>query len=381
MAPEKSRQPTTRLMIAASETDANLFWATKFLAPDPVVFIEHRKKRYLILNDLEVDRGKKEAEVDKVLSYSDIEKKIGAKNGHRPNMSDVIAHVLKGLGAREITVPATFPLAYAEALKKRKFKTVPKPDPFYEERVLKTSAEKAAIKQALKHTGEAIQAAYRVLRESKIRGDRIYYRGEVLTSERLRQTINLHLMAHNCLGKHTIVAGGNQAVDPHCEGYGPLKPHQTIVMDVFPRSMDSQYFADMTRTVVKGKANEKIRKLWHTVKEAQEGAIKRVRAGVNGLDIHQWIHEYFEARGYRTGRVKGRMQGFFHGTGHGLGLDIHEAPRVSKASEILKAGTVVTVEPGLYYQGIGGVRIEDVVYVKKGGCEVLSHCPKILEIP
>ncbi|MCC7344813.1 MAG: aminopeptidase P family protein [Deltaproteobacteria bacterium] len=381
MSRAQSAKPATRLMIAASESDANLFWATRFLAPDPVVFIEHRGKRYLLLNDLEVDRGKKEAEVDKVLSYSEVEKKLTGKNGKKPMMSDVIAQVLKDLGAKELVVPATFPLSFALQLKKRKFKTLPKPDPFYEERVLKTAREKAAIKDALKHTGEAIQAAYRVLREAKIRGDRIYYRGEALTSERLRGTINLHLMAQNCLGKHTIVAGGNQAVDPHCEGYGPLKPHQTIVMDVFPRSMDSQYFADMTRTVVKGKANEKIRRMWHTVKEAQEGGIRRIRAGVDGRDVHQWIQDYFEARGYKTGRVKGRMQGFFHGTGHGLGLDIHEAPRVSKVSEILKAGTVVTVEPGLYYRGIGGVRIEDVVYVKTGGCEVLSHCPKILEIP
>lgn len=326
----KSSLPTTRLMIAASESDANLFWATKFLAPDPVVFIEHRKKRYLILNDLEVDRGKREAEVDKVLSYSEIEKKLRSKNGHKPQMSDIIARVLGDLGTKEVTVPATFPLAFAAALQKRKIKTIPKPDPFYEERVLKTRAERKAIEQALRHTAQAIQAAYRTLRESKIRGNRIVYRGEVLTSEGLRRVINLHLMANNCLGKHTIVACGNQAVDPHCEGYGPLQPHQTIVMDVFPRSMDSQYFADMTRTVVKGKANERIRRQWHAVKEAQEGAIRRIRAGVNGQDVHEWILDYFEKRGFQTGRVKGRMQGFFHGTGHGLGLDIHEAPRVSK---------------------------------------------------
>jgi Xaa-Pro aminopeptidase len=368
-------------MIAASETDANLFWATKFLAPDPVVFIEHRKKRYLILNDLEVDRGKKEAEVDKIFSYSELEKKLENRNGRKPQMSDVIARVLVDLGAKQVAVPSTFPLSFAENLKKRRIRTVPKADPFYEERVLKTAAEKAAIKQALRHTSEAIQAAYRTLREAKIRGNRLVYRGKVLTSESLRRVINMHLMANNCLGKHTIVACGDQAVDPHCEGYGPLKPHQTIVMDVFPRSMDSQYFADMTRTVVKGKANDKIRRQWNAVKAAQEGAIRRIRAGVDGRDIHQWILDYFEKLGYRSGRVDGRMQGFFHGTGHGLGLDIHEAPRVSKISEVLKAGTVVTVEPGLYYRGVGGVRIEDVVYVTKTGCEVLSRCPKILEIP
>ncbi|HEX5034979.1 MAG TPA: Xaa-Pro peptidase family protein [bacterium] len=376
----KPRLPQTRLMVAASETDANLYWATKFLAPDPIVFIEHRKKRYLILNDLEVDRGRKEAEVDKVLSYSELEKKIAPK-GKRATMSEVIAFVLRDLGAKEIAVPSNFPLSFALGLKKQRFKTQALPDPFYADRVLKTKEEKAAIKRSLRFTSEAIQKAYQALGEAKIKNGYLYWRGAKLTSEILRGVINVYLMEKNCLGLGTIVAGGEQAVDPHCRGFGPLKAHQTIVMDVFPRSMDTQYYADMTRTVVKGKASDAVRKQWHTVKEAQEGAIKKVKAGVNGMAIHQWIHDYFEARGYKTGLVKGRMQGFFHGTGHGLGLDIHEAPRVSKISEILQAGTVVTVEPGLYYSGLGGVRIEDVVYVKKGGCEVLSHCPKVLEIP
>jgi len=271
-------------MIADSESDANLFWATKFLVPDPVIFIEHRGKRYLVLNDLEVDRGKKEANVDKVLAYSEIEKRLG-KNGKRPLYSDVIAQVLSDLKAKEVCVPATFPLLQAENLKQRKIKVTAKADPFYEERVVKERAEKKAIERTQTHIGNAIQQAYQVLRESKIKGSRIVWRGETLTSERLRSVIDLYLLEQNCAAKHTIVAGGNQAVDPHCRGTGPLKPHQTIVLDVFPRSMDTQYFGDMTRTVVKGKANEKVRKLWHTVKTAQEGGIRMVRAGINAQDV------------------------------------------------------------------------------------------------
>jgi Xaa-Pro aminopeptidase len=375
------KSPLTRLMIADSESDANLFWATKFLVPDPVIFIEHKNKRYLILSDLEVDRGKKEAQVDRVIPYSDLEKKFSRRNGKKPKTADVIGQVLHDLKAREIWVPASFPLLHAENLRKRKFKVSAKPDPFYEERVLKTKQEAAAIRKTQTHIAHAIQEAYRALRESRIKGGKILYRGAVLTSEVLKGIINLHLLKNNCLAKHTIVAAGNQAVDPHCGGYGPIRPHQTIVMDVFPRSMETQYFGDMTRTVVKGKASEKIRRLWQTVKEAQEGGIRRVRAGVNAQEIHQGIQNFLEAKGYRTGRIRGRMQGFFHGTGHGVGLDIHEAPRVSRIPEVLKAGMVITIEPGLYYHGIGGVRIEDVVYVKKNRGEVLASCPKILEIP
>jgi Xaa-Pro aminopeptidase len=375
------KTPQARLIIAASEQDANLFWATGFLAPDPIIYLEHRNKKHLILNDLEVDRGRKEARVDRVLRYSDLAQRLGSGKAGSNGMIGVISQFLKEKKIRQVAVPYDFPLAYAEAFHKKRIRTVAQPDPFYPKRLIKTPAEKRAIRNTLRHTGNAIRRAYKVLRESRIKGDRILWRGKTLTSEILRGEIHLALLENNCLGKHTIVACGNQGVDPHCEGSGPLRPHQPIIMDVFPKSMDTQYFGDMTRTVVKGRASPAFSKQWHAVRHAQETGIKMVKAGIDGKKIHDWICKYFEEKGYRTGMVKGRMQGFFHGTGHGLGIDIHEAPRVARVSNILKPGMVVTVEPGLYYLGVGGCRIEDVVYVKKGGCEVLSSCPKILEIP
>ncbi|MDX1387426.1 MAG: M24 family metallopeptidase, partial [bacterium] len=270
MSPKKrqGKNPNTRLIIAASEADANLYWATGFLAPDPIVFIEHRKRKYLILNDLELDRGRKEAKVDRVLALSKLEKSMKRINGRSNGLLDVVAHFLKQKKTRSIAVPYDFPIAYAEGLKKRKIRATPLKDPFYPKRLIKTRQEKNAIRQTLKHISAAIQEAYRVLRESKIRGNRIYWRKQVLTSEVLKRVINGHLMENNCLGKHTIVAGGEQGVDPHCEGSGPLRPHRPIIMDVFPKSMDSQYYGDMTRTVVKGKASEKFKKQWQAVKKA-----------------------------------------------------------------------------------------------------------------
>lgn len=376
----KTPAPQTRLIIAASEADANLYWASGFLAPDPVVFIEHKRKRYLILNDLEVGRGRKEAQVHQVLSLSELEGEFAKKNGKRPPLMDILAGFLKKHKVRRVAVPYNFPLAFSQSLSKRNIKTIALKDPFYQKRMIKAPREKASIAQSQRFASQAIQEAYQVLRKSKIRGPRIYWEGRVLTSERLREVINISLMKNNCIGKHTIVAGGNDTVDPHCEGSGPLKPHRSIIMDVFPKSMDHGYFGDMSRTVVKGKASDKIRHQWGAVKKAQETGIKMIKAGVNGRKIHQWIVDFFEREGYSTGLKNGQMQGFFHGTGHGVGLDIHELPRISKIDNILKAGNVITVEPGLYYPGVGGVRIEDIVYVKKGGCEILARCPKILEI-
>ncbi len=371
---------STFLIIAASEQDANVYWATHFLAPDPIIFIQHKKKKYLILNDLEVDRGRQEAHVDQVLSFTELFNQTPQARGRNKTTLDMVVHFLKKIKSQELWVPESFPIAYAEGLKKRKVSVKIKKDPFFEERLIKTTAEKNAIKKTLKFTSIAIQEAYAVLKASKIKGNKILYRGKPLTSEALRQVINLSLMKNNCIGKHTITAGGKQSVDPHCEGSGPLKAHQPIIMDVFPKSMDTQYFGDMTRTVVKGKASDRFHHQWHTVKKAQETGIKMVKAGVDGYDIHEWINQYFIKNGYPTGTQDGRMQGFFHGTGHGLGLDIHEEPRVSKTKHILKEGHVITIEPGLYYLKSGGVRLEDVVYVTKSGCEVLSRCPKILEI-
>jgi Xaa-Pro aminopeptidase len=201
-----------------------------------------------------------------------------------------------------------------------------------------------------------------------------------VTSEWIKKLINVQLMESECVAQHTIVAGGDQACDPHNEGSGPLPADRSIIFDVFPRSAQSRYFADMSRTVVKGRPSPELKKLYQTVKDAQEEAITKIRDGADGAKIHQGICDRFEAAGYRTGVVNGRMQGYFHGTGHGVGLDIHEAPRISRTGSLLQEGHIVTVEPGLYYPGLGAIRIEDMVLVTKDGCRNLTNFPKVFEL-
>jgi Xaa-Pro aminopeptidase len=224
--------------------------------------------------------------------------------------------------------------------------------------------------------GRALDA----LRESDIRGDRLYWKGEVLTAEILRRVMDLSFMEDECLGQHTIVAPGVQGVDPHNEGSGPILPHQSLVLDVFPRSTKTRYWADMTRTVVRGRASDQLKRMYDAVLAAQLRGIALCADGVDGQNVHQEVTAVLERAGFETGMVDGRMQGFFHGTGHGVGLDIHEAPRISKVSSILGTGHVVTVEPGLYYSRWGAVRIEDMVLIESGGCRNLTSFPKTLEI-
>ena len=151
-------------------------------------------------------------------------------------------------------------------------------------------------------------------------------------------------------------------------------------MDIFPRSEKTLYYADFTRTVVRGKASPRLKKMYAAVKEGQEIAFKMIRHGMTSKKVHETIRARFTQLGFKTGVRDGRMQGFFHSTGHGLGLDIHEPPRIGPGDDILKVGQVVTVEPGLYYKGVGGVRLEDVVVVTKTGCRNLTKFSRFLEV-
>jgi Xaa-Pro aminopeptidase len=187
-------------------------------------------------------------------------------------------------------------------------------------------------------------------------------------------------MENDCIAQHTIVACGDDACDPHNEGSGPFRAHEPIVMDVFPKSSKTGYYADITRTVMKGKPSDALRRVYDTVLQGQELGLQMVKEGASGKAIHTAIQDLFEQVGYHTGIINERMQGFFHGTGHGVGLEIHEPPRISRVDDTLQAGHVVTVEPGLYYLGVGGVRIEDTVLVTSTGCENLTTFPKQFEL-
>ena len=130
----------------------------------------------------------------------------------------------------------------------------------------------------------------------------------------------------------------------------------------------------MTRTFLRGRASEAQRRLVAAVRAAQQVALAAIHAGVNGRDVHNRVVECFNAHDYPTRHTASGSSGFFHGTGHGLGLAVHELPRIAGSVDyVLKAGAVVTVEPGLYYPELGACRIEDVVQVTPGRPKLLSH--------
>jgi len=333
----------------------------------------------LVLSDLEIDRGRKQARADEFVPYSQIEKEVQGKSRKTPAYEKVLAHFLRRRGVRTATVPASFPLGYARELAANKIRLRPTNGSFWSRRETKSNEEVKQLEQALRITEAGMARGMEVLRAArKGPGKKLRWSGKPLTSEILRAEIDSGILRAGGTPHGTIVAGGDQACDPHERGSGPLQADSLIIFDVFPRDAKTGYFGDLTRTVVRGRASDAQRKLWNTVKTGQEMALRRIKDGADGAAIHKAIQDLFAKRGFPTETRKGRLVGFFHGTGHGLGLEIHEYPRLQKVT--LKAGNVVTVEPGLYYPGLGGVRIEDVVVVTRTGHKLLSRFPKQLEI-
>ncbi len=370
---------TARLIVADSEHDANMLYATGLFVPDPFIFFAVGGKKYAVMSDLEIDRARRAADVDVVVPMRDYLDKLKRAGNPKPRLGDVLRLVLQEHKIKAVEVPHNFPLGLARKL--RAIRVAAQQEPFFPARTIKSAAEVRRIQDALHLAEEGMLAAIDALKSCRIGKDGYLYRQKNrITAADIQGVINATIAGLGGHASRTIVAGGNQGCDPHEIGHGPLRAHQTIILDIFPRDSRTGYWGDITRTVVRGRASDAVKKLYATVQRGQQLGFERLRAGVDGKDVHDAIHAFFKASGYETGLHKGRMRGFFHGTGHGLGLEIHELPRVGGINETLQAGNVVTVEPGLYYPGIGGVRLEDVALIQAKGCRNLTAFPKFLEI-
>jgi Xaa-Pro aminopeptidase len=380
----------TLLVIGASQHDAAAYHLSGFLAPDPVIALrigdESGGKTYLAVSSMEYGRAKREARSDEVLSFDELgftQLARELKSGGRA-LAAATTKLIEELGAAEspVAVPPFLGLVYADELRARGLEVAPDLRLFAGLRRRKTEEEVSYIEKTQRAVEAACAHAVEVLEGSEISGDgTLLYGGETLTSEHLRFEIDAELLRRGCVADGTITAGGLQAADPHERGSGPLRAGESIILDIFPVDKTSRYYADMTRTFVKGEPGEELQRMYDAVLRSQEAALAMISPGVNGREIHQKVSDVLHEAGYETlahDQKPGEplQRGFIHGTGHGVGLEIHESPRVSIADEELVPGDVITIEPGLYYPEIGGVRIEDLVVVTESGCRNLTEFPK-----
>lgn len=372
MPPKKSFSP---LLYASTEQSADSLYFGRVNVPDPFVALGVKGRKYAVVGALEFGRVRRTSDFDVVLPlerYLQRARELWPQR--KPGAAEVIHLVARELGQSTFTVPPDFPAGVYEKLFELGLDLVVAEGALFPQREIKTPAEAAEIREGNRCSALGIAAAERILRASKIQGRKLIHRGAVLTSERLKVAVETACLEAGAVSFNTIIAGGDQACDPHERGSGPLRANELIIVDVFPRVTKSGYHGDMTRTFLRGRASDAQRALVAAVRTAQRAALKTIRAGVNGRVVHNQVVEVFKARGYETRNTSKGSVGFFHGTGHGLGLDVHEPPRVSSAVDYaLKKNSVVTVEPGLYYPGLGGCRIEDVVQVTAGAPKMLSR--------
>src|SRR6266404_6270346 len=256
----------TRLIVAPSDIDADMLYATKFWAGDPFIFLQKNGKRTIVLSDLEMGRGRRTAKVDEFVSYNRLEQEVQGKSKQAPPFEKVLAHFLRKRGVKNAVVPASFPLGYARTLASDVDLAL-SDGLFWPEREGKTDEELKLIGRALRITETGLKRAMEVLKASKPKGKKLIWSGKPLTSEILRAEIDSAMLRAGGTPTNTIVAGGDQACDPHERGSGPLFANSLIILDIFPRDARTGYWGDMTRTVVRGRVSDAQRKLWETVKE------------------------------------------------------------------------------------------------------------------
>lgn len=353
--------------------------------PDPFLYAERDGVKHIQISSMEVPRlaalglfelhPGEEYGVDELiaggLSYPEIR-------------AELVLRAVKSIGVTNAVVPETFPLWLADRLRGEGVELTADGDFFDARRRVKTAAELAGMRRAQRAAEAGMDTVRDLLRRATANGDGLQLDGEPLTVERVKSAMSQTFAAHGTTAEEFIVAPGAQGAVGHDMGSGPIQAGVPIVVDIWPRDNESFIFCDMTRTFVVGDVPDDVRE-WHRLcKEALDRAISEIKDGADGRAIFDGTCEIFEGAGEPTQRTKepGKplANGFFHGLGHGVGLEVHEEPGMGLASKRpLMAGDVITVEPGCYRQGYGGVRLEDLVLVTAGGAENLTQYPYDLE--
>ena len=353
-------------------------YATGLVATDPFGLLVEDSRLHLLVSALEAARARKSCPSAILHTPAEL---FSDSVPRRRTLSDQMLALVRKLGFRAVEAGPYFPLGAARALERGGIRVRLAAGPAFPRRAVKSPREIACIAKSQRAAVAALRAAVRAIREASVSPSGLLKRGgKILTSEMLKDLIERTLLARGCTADGTIVAVGPQGARPHDVGSGPLRAGVPIVIDIFPRDKTTGYWGDVTRTVVRGRASEPIRRMHRAVLGAQKLALSMVRPGVESRAVQLAVEDYFRKAGFETKlSPPGKECGFIHSVGHGVGLDVHESPGLRNEPGRLSAGHVVTVEPGLYYPGLGGIRIEDTVVVTRTGHKILASFPKKLE--
>jgi Xaa-Pro aminopeptidase len=375
--------PTIRAGVPA--INKAVFHAIRFAAHDPAVFITvpmgDRVRRVLIVRDVELERARKLPTADKVYCPADFAPPEGLSGDREIATAQAAAVCLTRHGIRRVAADRSLPLVFAEHLREAGVDVVLDPDLGLAERRRKDAFEGDALRQAQRDTESAVAMACGIIRGASARSDGVLlHDGRPLTSERVKQLVDLHLMQLGYTNDGSIIAGGPIGADCHHSGTGELRTGQPVLVDIFPQNKTTLYHGDCTRTVVHGDVPDAVIGMHAAVIAAKAAAEKATRAGVTGDSVHQATVAEMRKHNVQIRFDKPgddpHMWFIPHGTGHGIGLDLKEPPLLDFKGVELVTGDAVTIEPAVYCRVIGGVRVEDLYIVREDGCENLDALPQ-----
>lgn len=362
------------LVFGDTERSADLFHSIPILIIDPFLYVEVDGRRVAVNGVIERDRILATGNGIEVLDMSALgrEELLASGMSYDAVELELALRACRELGVTRAVVPPDFWVGVADHLRAGGVEVRADAEVFTARRRAKTPVQLEGIRRAQRAADASMAEAARLLREPS----------EDLTCERIREAMQAVSREHGCsLGDDVIVANGAQGALGHESGHGPVARGDVVLIDIWPRDSGSRCFADMTRTFVAGGAepDAELAEYWSLCKEALDASLASVRPGVSGRELYAIAAEVFERAGQPTQRTKEPgaplQEGFFHALGHGVGLEIHERPGLGIAGDDLVAGDVITLEPGCYRQGYGGVRLEDLVLVTEVGGEVLTDFP------
>lgn len=350
------------LVLINNGDDSDFYYATRLLLHDPGLYIRFGKDDDLLaVSVLELERGRAASSARRVVNIAD----VGWDNdpdGYRA-WARLAARLLKERGLDRVRVSAKLPSGYLDELREQDISVEIDKQLFVAERRRKGPDEAAWIHGAQRAAEAAVCEVAGLLGSAEVVDGTLELDGRPLTSERLMAAAQgvLNEIGYSC--EDMIVAGSPECWMPHYRGEGQVRANAPVIIDIFPRGRISRYHGDLTRTVVPGEVPDTVRRMHEVVVRALDAAIGMIRPGVTGRAVNDEVCRVLKEGGfgaaYKGWESPSGVPMMIHSTGHGVGLDVHELPNLRPTDVPLEEGDVVTVEPGLYLEGLGGVRVED----------------------
>jgi Xaa-Pro aminopeptidase len=369
------------VLIPSGDGDADFIYATGFAVETSLYIRFSEGDDVLVTSPLEIERARAQSKASRTLL---LEEAGYEESGPFVSYARLAARILRERALESARVSPRLQAGYLEALREAGLDIEVDRALFQTERRRKSAEEARFIEASQRAAEAAVVEVVSQLAQADIRDGTLWLDEKPLTSERLYARASLLLGEKGFTCPDMIIAGSPESAMPHFRGEGPIRAGAPVIIDIFPSSRTTHYHGDLTRTIVVGEVPDEIRRMHAAVLQALDAGIESIKAGACGRDVHHGVCQVLVDRGYGT-TTKGfegaeGVPKMNHSTGHGVGLDVHEEPALRGPDENkLMEGDVVTVEPGLYLPGLGGVRIEDTGMVTTDGFKNFTTLTRSLD--